>query len=120
MSWRGKRRGHVIPEWTEFSFYGRPIQPDRYLRAILGEAYYTLLPHDRHPIVALHVEVPASSVDVSGHPAKTRVRFRDPAFVGRQIALALHATLLDAAPARWQRRASSAPRQDLTPSFGPN
>lgn len=94
------------------SVNGRPIQPDRYLRAILGEAYYTLLPHDRYPIVALHVEVPVWSVDVSGHPAKTRVRFRDRSFVGRQIALALHAALLDATPPRWQRRGQSAPPPD--------
>lgn len=91
------------------SVNARPIQPDRHLSAILSEAYHTLLPHDRYPVVALHIEAPAWAVDVAGQPGKTRVRFHDPAFVGRQIGVALHAALLDAAGPGWQRRGSSAP-----------
>lgn len=91
------------------SVNGRPIRPDRHLNAILSEAYQTLLPLDRHPIVALHIAAPAWAVDVAAQPAKTRVRFRDPSFVGRQIGIALHAALLDVAGPRWQRREPSTP-----------
>ena len=91
------------------SVNGRPIRPDRHLSAVLSEAYQTLLPHDRYPIVALHIETPAWAADVAGQPGKTRVRFRDPAFVGRQIGIALHAALLEAAGPRWQRRGPSTP-----------
>src|SRR5439155_6363918 len=44
-------------------------------------AYRDLIARDRHPIAALFVEVPLDEVDVNVHPAKTEVRFRDPAAV---------------------------------------
>ena len=97
---------------------GRPIRPDRHFSAILSEAYQTLLPHDRYPIVALHIEAPAWAVDVAGQPGKTRVRFRDPAFVGRQIGIALHAALLEAAGPRWQRRGPPTPARGAAAHHG--
>ncbi len=44
-------------------------------------AYRDLIARDRHPIAALFLEVPLDEVDVNVHPAKTEVRFRDPAAV---------------------------------------
>jgi DNA mismatch repair protein MutL len=58
----------------------RPVK-DRLLVGALRAAYRDLIARDRHPIAALFLEVPLEEVDVNVHPAKTEVRFRDPASV---------------------------------------
>src|SRR5215212_7525953 len=59
---------------------GRPVK-DRLLVGAMRGAYRDLIPRDRHPIAALFLDVPLDEVDVNVHPAKTEVRFRDPAAV---------------------------------------
>jgi DNA mismatch repair protein MutL len=59
---------------------GRPVK-DRLLIGAVRAAYQDLLARDRHPVVALFVELPAGEVDVNVHPAKTEVRFREPSLV---------------------------------------
>ena len=44
-------------------------------------AYHDLVAHDRHPVVALFLEIPPELVDVNVHPMKTEVRFRDAGLV---------------------------------------
>ena len=58
----------------------RPVK-DRLLVGALRAAYRDLIARDRHPIAALFIDVPLEEVDVNVHPAKTEVRFRDPAAV---------------------------------------
>lgn len=67
---------------------GRPVR-DKLLNGCVRAAYADVLHRDRHPVVALFVDLPASEVDVNVHPAKAEVRFRDPGMIRGLIISAL-------------------------------
>jgi DNA mismatch repair protein MutL len=101
----------------------RPVK-DRLLVGALRAAYRDLIARDRHPIAALFLEVPLEEVDVNVHPAKTEVRFRDPAAVRGLIVGGLRHALDEetqrsaareqaAAPVMWTSSASYTPQPGL-------
>ena len=71
---------------------GRPVK-DRLLMGAIRGAYAEMLPRDRHAVVALFLDVPPGEVDVNVHPAKTEVRFRDPALIRGMIVTGLRRAL---------------------------
>ncbi|HEV2745679.1 MAG TPA: DNA mismatch repair endonuclease MutL [Allosphingosinicella sp.] len=89
---------------------GRPVK-DRLLIGAVRGAYQDLLARDRHPIVALFLELPAEEVDVNVHPAKTEVRFRDAANIRGLIVGGLRHALDSAGFRSVQRPAADVPWQ---------
>ncbi|MES2493283.1 MAG: DNA mismatch repair endonuclease MutL [Pseudomonadota bacterium] len=86
---------------------GRPVK-DRLLIGAVRGAYADMLARDRHAVLALFLAVPPEDVDVNVHPAKTEVRFRDPAFVRGFIVSALRHALDSSAQRSAQAPAASA------------
>ncbi len=86
---------------------GRPVK-DRLLAGAVRGAYADVLARDRHAVVALFLDVPADMVDVNVHPAKTEVRFRDPALVRGLIVSGLKRALAEAGHRSAQRPSTDA------------
>ncbi len=74
---------------------GRPVRDKLLFGAVRG-AYRDFLASDRHPLLALFLNLPMAMVDVNVHPAKTEVRFRDPGLVRGLIVGALKHALAEA------------------------
>jgi DNA mismatch repair protein MutL len=82
---------------------------DRLLVGALRAAYRDLIARDRHPIAALFLDVPLEEVDVNVHPAKTEVRFRDPAAVRGLIVGGLRRALDEESQRSAAREQAAAP-----------
>lgn len=67
---------------------------DRLLSYAIKEAYHTLLPKGRHPIVVLKVELSPDQVDINVHPAKREIRFRNSGEVFAVVQRAVRQTLV--------------------------
>ncbi len=85
---------------------GRPVR-DKLLTGAVRGAYAELLARDRHAVVALFLDCPGDAVDVNVHPAKTEVRFREPALVRGLIVSGLRQAI-DAAGFRSVQRPDAA------------
>ena len=90
-------------------FVNRRWVHDRGLSYAVSEAYHTLLPTGRHPIVVLNIALDPAAVDVNVHPTKREVRFLrgDEVFVAVQRAV--RHTLIEQAPVPTIRPRPQAP-----------
>ena len=86
-------RGAAVAQYPFVN--GRPVR-DKLLLGALRGAYADFLSRDRHPAVALFVECDPTLVDVNVHPAKSEVRFREPAMVRGLIVSGLRHALAEA------------------------
>ena len=74
---------------------GRPVKEKILYGAVRG-AYRDFLAHDRHPLLALFLDIPPDQLDINVHPAKTEVRFENPGIVRGLIVSALKHALAEA------------------------
>lgn len=74
---------------------GRPVK-DKLLQGAVRGAYMDFLARNRHPVLALFLEVPTDMVDVNVHPAKAEVRFRESGIVRGLIVGSLRHALSEA------------------------
>jgi DNA mismatch repair protein MutL len=81
----------------------RPVR-DRLLHHAVHEAYRSLLPKERNPVVVLFVNLPAYAVDVNVHPSKGEVKFVDTERVHQGVILGIR-RLLEISP--WLRKKES-------------
>ena len=86
-------RGNSLQQYLFVN--GRPVR-DRLLLGVVRAAYQDFLARDRHPVLALFVQVPPQKVDVNVHPAKAEVRFRDAQAVRSMILRGLREALAEA------------------------
>ncbi|MGM0401738.1 MAG: DNA mismatch repair endonuclease MutL [Chloroflexota bacterium] len=79
-------------------FVNRRWIQDRSLSYAVNEAYRTLIPERRYPILLLNIRMPPQEVDVNIHPTKREVRFRNPREVFRTVQRAVRSKLMSQHP----------------------
>jgi len=96
-----------------FYVNGRPVR-DPLFHGAVRAAYQDLLARDRHPVLALFIEISPERVDVNVHPTKAEVRFRDAGLVRGLLVGALRHALHEAG-----HRAASTVGQAALGAFRP-
>ena len=120
----GERHGAEVMGWAALPTFhranglhvfvavnARPVR-DRELFGAVRGAYSDHLPRGRFPVLTLAVTLDPAHVDVNVHPAKSEVRFRDPANVKSLLAGTLRRAIAEAG-----HRAASRP--DVGRGFRP-
>jgi DNA mismatch repair protein MutL len=79
---------------------------DRLLSAAVSEAYRSVMPTGRFPVIVLNLTIPPEEVDVNVHPSKAEVRFRRSGEVFRRLSATVRRALASSTeitPARLDR-----------------
>ncbi|MCL1817048.1 MAG: DNA mismatch repair endonuclease MutL, partial [Clostridiales bacterium] len=66
----------------------------RELNLMVDEAYHTLLPKGRYPLIVMNLNLPAHNIDVNVHPAKLEIKFSQPKLVKEAVQAAIRKALL--------------------------
>jgi DNA mismatch repair protein MutL len=98
-------------------FVNRRWVQDRSLSYAASEAYHTLLPIGRYPIVVLNVDLDPAEVDVNVHPTKREVRFRRGNEVFAAVQKAVRRVLTESSPLP---TVASRPHPVGSPAEGPS
>ena len=91
-----------IPSFTRANSMGQHhfvngrVVRDKQLLGAVKAAYADYVFRDRHPVIALHVDVPPDAIDVNVHPAKTEVRFLDAGAVRSAVIVSIQDALRSA------------------------
>ena len=91
------------------TYVNRRLVKERLLNRAIREAYHTLLPRDRYPVVLLFITLLAELVDVNVHPAKLEVRFRQPRIIHDKVRDVLMETIVREKPLAEFRPSEGAP-----------
>jgi len=78
---------------------------DSALTTALIQAYHTYLMVGRFPFAILLLKIPPEDVDVNVHPAKSEVRFKNPAFIFSLVQRAVRLAILRSSPPEMSLRA---------------
>ncbi len=77
----------------QYFFVNRRSVHDRMIGHAIRQAYESLIPAGRFPIVVLFLEVPPDDIDINVHPTKAEIRFRKQREVHRFVSTALREVL---------------------------
>ncbi len=80
---------------SQFMFVNGRSVKDRLLGHAVRQAYQSIIPGDRFPIVVLRLDIPPEMLDVNVHPAKAEVRFENERDIHRLVSSAIREALED-------------------------
>ena len=91
------------------TYVNRRLVKERLLHHAIREAYHTLLPRDKYPVVFLFITLPPELVDVNVHPSKLEVKFRQARFIHYKVRDVLMETIVREKPLAGFRPTEEAP-----------
>lgn len=91
----GKSFFHRSNREQEFFIVNGRVVKSPVIQVAVEDAYRSLLPSRRYPVVAVYLKVSPEEVDVNVHPAKLEVKFAEPDHIVRGITAALKRSLQD-------------------------